>query len=264
MNLRYDTDMAIDLKDESDYKENIELYEESDENYHLELIRLLNDNAVYHQKKGLYASLSFKDTNHLDTLQDKLSKLIASFYPFKKNTKVLICGLGNRDLACDRLGPLLMNQIELDDLSRISLLVPGVKGQTGIETYDLIEAYIQSHPVDVVIVVDALATSSIARLNRVIQLTDTGLKPGSGIGNNCKAICKEDLKVPVICIGVPTVVRLVNIAIDLFKQFGLDASCLDQSSYLNQVVMDKGCDLQVESLAKLIASSINQAIYENV
>ena len=267
MRIRYDSDMAIDLKEETDFTKDYDYYEEKGNDYHLEVIQLNKDDYNYNKSKGLYISLQFEDItddSRFIVVQNKLKDLLISLAnkaTNHKKEKVLICGLGNNDLACDRLGPLLKNKVKITHMGSHYLLIPGVKGQTGIETFDLISSYSKLIKPDLIIIIDALATKEIKRLNKVIQLTDTGIRPGSGIGNHCLELSKKTLQIPTICIGVPTVVRIVNILKDVLNVEELNFDIDDE--LLNKVVMDKSCDLQIQQTSKLIAYALNDFINEN-
>ena len=186
---------------------------------------------VIEKKEGNYITIEFNDiTDHENAEKVKkifvqeLKKLLKTMN-IKKNDSCLIIGLGNDKSTPDSLGPktvdklIITNHIyELGNLEegyrRISALNPGVMGETGIETSDIIESIIKKIKPDFLIVIDALASSSIERVNKTIQITDTGIHPGSGIGNSRKEISKEILKIPVIAIGVPTTVDAVTIVSD--------------------------------------------------
>lgn len=141
-----------------------------------------------------------------------------------ENGKVLFIGLGNRDITPDAIGPLAMDKLR--DLvpeyysetgSEVFVYAPGVTIQTGLETADFVKAMVKEIKPDLLIVIDALAARDSSRLCKTIQLTDTGIHPGSGVGNNRQEISKEMLGIPVIAIGIPTVVDgpvLVADAID--------------------------------------------------
>ena len=135
----------------------------------------------------------------------------------KKNSLGLIVGLGNDKSTPDSLGPLVVDDIIVtnhlyligemsSNFNRVAAINPGVMGETGIETSDIIKAIINEIKPDYLIVIDSLASKSIDRLNKTIQITDAGIHPGSGIGNRRKEISIDTLKIPVIAIGVPTVV----------------------------------------------------------
>ena len=135
----------------------------------------------------------------------------------KKKDTCLFIGLGNAKSTPDSLGPKVSKDIivtkhiydlgDLDDKYRVvSLITPGVTGTTGIETSDIIESIVKKTNPDFIVAVDALASGSIDRVNKTIQMTDTGIHPGSGIGNSRKEISKDTIGIPVLAIGVPTVV----------------------------------------------------------
>ncbi|HLR16190.1 MAG TPA: GPR endopeptidase [Bacillota bacterium] len=149
----------------------------------------------------------------------------------------LIVGLGNYNVTPDALGPMTIEHIlvtnhlfmlEHEDVSEgyrpVGAISPGVMGTTGMETSDMIQGVIQTFQPDFIIAVDALASRSVERVNETIQITDTGIHPGSGVGNKRKELSKETLGIPVIAIGVPTVVDAVTITTDtidlLLKYFG--------------------------------------------
>ena len=177
------------------------------------------DNEL-NKKKGKYITLEFDDITDSDNIEKVTKALInvlKGLIKLKKDSYGLIVGLGNDKSTPDSLGPLTINNIVvtnhiyiLDELSdnykRLSAINPGVMGETGIETSDIIESVVERIKPDYLIVIDSLASRSIERLNKTIQITDTGIHPGSGIGNKRKEISEDTLKIPVIAIGVPTVV----------------------------------------------------------
>lgn len=191
------------------------------------------------KKSGLYVTIEFLDiTNHEDSLEVKncLRKEIQKLLDSKgiKNTdECLILGLGNRFSTADSLGPVTLDKVMVtrhlfelntdvkDGIRSVGAISPGVMANTGIETYDIIISLVEKVKPKFLIVIDALASSSIDRINRTIQLTDTGIHPGSGIGNNRKEISMDTIGIPVIAIGVPTVVEssiIVSDTIDyIFK-----------------------------------------------
>ncbi len=194
---------------------------------------------------------------------------------------ILICGLGNREITSDSVGPLAVRDItvtrhikgsdaklfELLGAREISAIAPGVVGQTGIETLELVRGAVQNSGPALVVVIDALASRSTDRLAATIQLCDTGLSPGSGIGGLRKAINAETLGVPVIAIGVPTIVDSSTLICDAFEKAGLD----DIPRELEQVLengrsffVSRGdSDLAVQALSSVIANAINTAFLGN-
>jgi len=150
----------------------------------------------------------------------------------KAELSVLVVGLGNRDVTADALGPNVADRLhitrhvvkefgqmayEQKQVHLISAIVPGVMAKTGMESFEIVKGIVAETCPDVIIAVDALAARSTKRLNRTIQITDTGVQPGSGVGNHRHALTKESLHVPVIGIGIPTVVdagTIVNDAVE--------------------------------------------------
>lgn len=182
------------------------------------------------RKTGNYITIEFKDVTDIDNqknlekvFKEYLKKLIKNDYK-----RCLVIGLGNKNSTPDSLGPKVIENIvvtthlleitELDEgFSEVAAFAPGVTGDTGIETYEMINNVIKTINPDYIIVIDALASLSIERLNKTIQMTDTGIRPGSGVGNFRKEISEENLNIPVISIGIPTVVDAVSIVSDTFN-----------------------------------------------
>ena len=172
----------------------------------------------------------------MEVFAEQLSKLL-KHRDIKETDTCLVIGLGNDHVTPDALGPMVVDEVivtrhlyelrpnEVDRSYReVSALAPGVMGMTGIETYDVIESLVKKVKPDFLVVVDALASRSITRVNKMIQMTDTGIAPGSGVGNKRKAVDEESLGIPVFAIGVPTVVDAVSITSDtidfLLKHIG--------------------------------------------
>lgn len=187
------------------------------------------------KKAGNYITIEFEDaTNYEDSkevikiLNNELSNLLRK-KKIKDTDSCLVLGLGNRFSTADSLGPITLDKIMItrhlfklntnvkEGIREVSGISPGVMANTGIETSDIIESLITKIKPSFLIVIDALASSSIERINKTIQITDTGIHPGSGIGNNRKEISYDTIGIPVIAIGVPTVVEssiLVSDTID--------------------------------------------------
>ncbi|OCA91169.1 GPR endopeptidase [Bacillus sp. FJAT-27225] len=197
------------------------------------------------KKPGSYLTIEVQGIRQQDTeVQQKVEKLFArEFAAFlenagiKKGDSCLVVGLGNWNVTPDALGPMVCEnllvtrhlfQLQPESVQEgyrsVSALAPGVMGLTGIETSDIIYGVIEETKPDFVIAIDALASRSIERVNSTIQLSDTGIHPGSGVGNKRKELSRETLGIPVIAIGVPTVVDAVSITSDaidfVLKHFG--------------------------------------------
>lgn len=186
------------------------------------------------KKQGDYITIEFKDVSdyhnreHVKQQFTKYLKQLLEQCQIQKDDRCLIVGLGNRKSTPDALGPLTIDQILVtshlflldhpeEGFRPVSAITPGVMGETGIETSDIIQSIIQTTNPDFVIAIDALASQSITRINTTIQMSNTGIHPGSGIGNSRKELSKETLGIPVIAIGVPTVVDAVTVVSDTMQ-----------------------------------------------
>lgn len=192
------------------------------------------------KKEGTYITIEFDDVTDYNNKEKLKTIFSSSIQKLLKTLKIndsastLIIGLGNDKSTPDSLGPLVIDNIVVtshlfkignvnDGFRCVSAIAPGVMGQTGIETSDLIKSIVKTENPDFLIVIDALASQSIERVNKTIQITDAGIHPGSGIGNKRKEISSEIIGKPVIAIGVPTVVDAVTIVSDtinyMYKHF---------------------------------------------
>ena len=221
-NKGYRTDLIIDeITREKDTKLSSKILEKT-KNVTVEEV-IIDEKTNCNKKKGIYETISFTDITDknnfkeveeiaVKTLKNMLNKLNIS-----SNAKILVVGLGNASSTPDALGPktldhvlvtrhlFLLGEVE-EGYRNVASFKPSVTGITGIETKDLIEGIKEKIKPDILIVIDALASSSIERLNKTIQITSAGISPGSGVGNNRLEISQDTLHIPVIAIGVPTVV----------------------------------------------------------
>ena len=166
-----------------------------------------------------------------------------------KELSVLVVGLGNREVTADALGPSVVDNLFItrhviltygkaayncSRMNLISSIEPGVMAKTGMETAEIVQGVVKETKPDVLIVVDALAARSTKRLNRTIQITNTGIQPGSGVGNHRNALTEETLGVPVIAIGVPTVVDAATIVGDALEKLMADDKEFNSVKYMGQ------------------------------
>ncbi len=210
-----------------------------------------------------------------EILDDRLSSLkeeIISLLPEGKGT-VLVVGIGNEEITPDAIGPLCIKSIfstrhidsklaaeaGFERLNPVCALATGVLGQTGMETGEIIKSIAEHLKPKAVIVVDALACASLKRLGRTVQLTDTGITPGSGVGNSRAEISKRTLGIPVIAIGVPTVVDAETIVKNLTGK-----SEIKSSDEENMIVTPRDVDVLVRRAARLIALSVNSALQPEI
>jgi len=191
---------------------------------------------------------------------------------------ILVVGLGNRDVTADSLGPCVVDHLSItrniikeygaeaydkEKMNMVSGIVPGVMAKTGMETAEIFKGVVGRTMPDILIVVDALAARSTRRLNRTIQIADTGIWPGSGVGNHRNALTKESLGIPVIAIGVPTVVdaaTIVNDALELVEEGKIRG--MDELN--NMYVTGKDIDSIIERLSYTVSEAINMALELNV
>ena len=230
-NYKIRTDLAIEAIDNKKIKgiTSKEIIEEG-----IKVTEVMIDeeaSQIINKKKGNYITIEFEDVTDYENgkkvekkFSSELTKLINKLN-IDKEASCLIVGLGNSKSTPDSLGPLVINNVlvtnhlfELEEVTdgyrRVSVLVPGVMGQAGLETSEVISSLVDKFKPNFLIAIDALASQSIERVNKTIQMTDTGIHPGSGIGNSRKEISYETLKIPCIAIGVPTVVDAITIVSD--------------------------------------------------
>ena len=202
---------------------------------------------------------------------------------------VLIVGLGNREVTADALGPQVVDNLLITRhvvraygkaaynctrMNLVSSIEPGVMAKTGMETAEIISGVVKETQPDVLIVVDALAARSTRRLNRTIQITNTGIQPGSGVGNHRNALTEETLGVPVIAIGVPTVVDAATIVGDALEKLMSGEKEFDAVKYMgqhrmafaelnNMYMTGKDIDSVIKRVSYTVSEGINIAMEKN-
>ena len=199
------------------------------------VIETENGAKAMEKPKGTYITIEARDMDEEDEsyhreISEQLAKVIKQLIGTKKeDLSVLVVGLGNRAVTPDALGPRVVDNLYITrhiireygnyafgrkHVNRISSIVPGVMAQTGMETMEIVNGVVKETRPDVVIAIDALAARNTKRLNRTIQVTDTGINPGSGVGNHRHALNEKSIGVPVVAIGIPTVVDAATIVND--------------------------------------------------
>lgn len=210
----------------------------------------------------------------LFVLRDELKSLL----PDDKGC-VLVAGLGNEDITPDALGPRCISflfatrhipdnfakEIGFSSLRSVAGIVPGVLGKTGMESVEIISGIVKKIKPCAVIVIDALASRNTERLGRTVQLSDTGISPGSGVGNHRQKIDREALGVPVIAIGVPTVVDGKTMALDILEKAGVSEEEINKAQLKDSmVVTPKEIDILIERASRLIAMAVNMALHPDI
>lgn len=262
------TDLLVDIFDYIQTEEGItsELKEKND--IQILEVTITKENNKLNKKKGKYITISYQDVTdkinakHLEEIVIEELKKILSSLQITENKKCLVVGLGNRKSTPDALGPKTVEQIlvtrylyeieqiEVDPNYRnVASFIPGVTGNTGIESSDIILGIIERIKPDFIIVIDALASSSMDRVNKTIQITDSGIHPGSGVYNNRKELSYETLHIPVISIGIPTVIEAFVLVSDtiqyLLKHFSYNKENY-QKNKLIPVTMRNYQDHEIE------------------
>lgn len=207
-------------------------------------------------KEGNYITISFEDITNFES-REKVGKVLEKVLTkilkqnnIKEEDECLIVGLGNIKSTPDSLGVKVINDILItkhlfkfgsveEGIRKVSSFTPGVMANTGLESSNIIKAIIKEEKPKFIIIIDALASLSIDRINKTIQITDTGIHPGSGIGNNRKEISQKTIGIPVIAIGVPTVVSSTTIVYDTIEYLFKHISYIKDNEDLNKLTFLK-------------------------
>lgn len=246
-------------------------------------VRILSEDAAREIGKphGRYLTLELdalirREEDAFPRACKALSTLLRELLPHPNDGPVLIAGLGNRMITPDAIGPQTADHVIATrhlvaqspaifaDWRPVSALAPGVLGQTGVETGEVICGVLDRVRPAAVIAVDALAAGRLSRLLRTVQLADTGITPGAGVGNARAALNKETLGVPVIAVGVPTVVDGATLAHEISSQLGQPAcEALDD---LSQPVMitTRDIDREVADISRMIGYAVNMALHPHL
>lgn len=310
------TDLAIEakelhLKNTDGINEGIEVSEETTD-FGITITRVkvttkTGENTLK-KPKGTYITIELPDAELSEQLAYEeacrvCAQQLSSLLKGKNLENILVIGLGNRNITADALGPKTCDSVlvtrhllkympeEIDSrLNSVCAIAPGVLGITGIETLEIVKGICEKALPTLIIAVDALCSRSIKRINNTLQLTDTGIVPGAGIGNRRMAIDKATLGIPVIAIGVPTVVDAATIAGDaidliiddlkanakenlpLYKMLSVLAE-EDKYSMIKQVLSPNECDFivtpkeidtAITKISDVIANGINLSLHEGI
>ncbi len=281
------TDLALEAKEAIEDEGEIQgvvLEKKEEDGITLSTLEILSDEGSKKigKRKGTYITIEMeteKDENIIAELVRQLERLVK-----EKRENFFVLGLGNREITPDALGPLTVDKViatrhlvrefgikmkEKYKLLEVQALAPGVMAQTGIEIQEIVRGVVEKTKPDVVLVIDALAARSIHRLGKTIQLTDTGISPGAGVGNNRKELNQSTLGVEVIAIGVPTVVDAETIVED-YMEVGLEKSSLtmqEKEQFMCQFKNEKmkgmfmtgqDVDQRVKRMSKIISMALNE------
>lgn len=281
------TDLAVEARELAGNDiQGVEYTVEDENGMEISRLYVKNHQASVKLKKeiGTYITIDvpamtdnfLSDDERIKTISEEIKRLIPV------NGLVLVCGLGNIEITPDALGPKTVSRIlatrhikgeiarstGLDKLRPVAVLTPGVTGQTGIETFEFIQSIVKKVRPTALVVIDALASRRISRLGCTLQISDTGIAPGAGVQNNRKKITEDTVGIPVIALGVPTVVDAVTLVSDL-----LDVDDEKTSARLSEmlspdnrkmVVTPKEIDLLIDRASRLLSLSLNVALHNDV
>lgn len=277
------TDLALEERESFDGSgveiHGVEVEESCDEERDVRLtrVKIVSERGAREMGKmrGTYLTLEAPGLASPDEdYHREVSEVIADLLRELTGTaeSVLVAGLGNRDVTPDALGPQAVanlmitrhlireygrEMMGMDGCCVVSGIVPGVMAQTGMETSEILQGIIEETRPDLLIVIDALAARSTRRLGRTVQITDTGIQPGSGVGNHRGSLTKESLGIPVIAIGVPTVVEAAAIVYDA------QGNCEKMPPHLNGMfVTPKNIDEMIKQLSFTLSEALNMVFSE--
>lgn len=280
------TDLALEQKErfESDHVEvqGVILEEDYDEEREIRItkVKIETEKGAKTMGKpvGTYLTLeapnlAVPDEDYHREVSAEIAKYLEQLIPEKKEDYiVLIVGLGNRQVTPDALGPYVVDNLNItrhivkeygkyamgkEHVHMTSAIVPGVMAQTGMETLEIVKGVVKETKPDFVIAIDALAARNSKRLNRTIQIADTGINPGSGVGNHRNGLTKETLGVPVIGVGVPTVVDAATIVNDTMENFVAALESSETLKGVGLVLQGYTANEKYELIRELIAPHLN-------
>ena len=234
------------------------------------------------KEKGTYITVELEEENEEAVIRELVQQMRQ--LSGGKNDRCFILGLGNREITPDALGPLTIDKVLVTrhlirefgsemkkkyHFSEAQALAPGVMAQTGMEMQEIVKGIVDKTTPDIVFVVDALAARSMHRLGRTIQLTDTGISPGAGVGNNRKELNRRTLGVDVIAIGVPTVVDAETIVEDYMEAVleKSDLTAQEKKQFMQHIKNEKmkgmfmtgqDVDQKVRRMSRVLSDALNE------
>ena len=277
--MNINTDLALEAREFAGNNiDGAEVTEKSFDGMHVTRINIITEKAseIFGKDKGAYITAEFSSMPEIfldnGSTSEIIGKYIRELLP-EKGT-VLVAGLGNYRITPDALGPQSTKYIiatrhikseisaysGLQGLRSTAVIAPGVLGQTGIEAGELILSTVQKIKPSAVIAVDALASRRTERLGCTLQISNTGISPGAGIGNRRIEIKEKFLGIPVIAIGVPTVVNAYTLVCDILRDKKIDNTNLTEKK--NMFVTPREIDTVIEKSSRFIGMAVNMALHE--
>ncbi|MCD8365756.1 MAG: GPR endopeptidase [Clostridiales bacterium] len=281
------TDLAVEenerLREQQRSSHGISVSEEEygEDSIHITTVRIETENAgkIMGKPKGTYITLEVpgmteETEDYHREISEKVAEVLHRLIPVERKKKsILVAGLGNRSVTPDALGPRVVDNLCITRhilkeygayaygkarVEALCAVAPGVMAQTGMETREILSGVIREIKPDCLIAIDALAARSMKRLCRTIQISDTGISPGSGVGNHRHSLTEKTLGVPVIAIGIPTVVEAATIVQDSMAAFLRELSGQDPMSSLEESWKNLNEAEHRELARELMAPQLNQ------
>ena len=293
MNVR--TDLAIESREMylqrcKEELEGVRVEQEEYDEIKVTAIEVLNENGSIKLEKpvGNYITIEMPQVEDLGPeVREKCCRVIAAeigkLISVHQDSKIMIVGLGNHNITPDALGPktaanilvtrhrfLILDKEDNKNLTNVSVITPGVMGNTGIESVDMIKGIVDEIKPDVIIAIDALAARNVNRVTTTIQMSDTGVSPGAGVGNHRRGINQDTLGVKVIAIGVPTVITAASIVYDFLAGYPEKSPHHDKAKEIlehlpgDMIVTPGNIDAVIQEFSRILAGGINQAIHPNL
>ena len=299
-NFQIRTDLALEARESVNEEESklrgvsVEEHYEEEADLRITKVTIDTKNAekMLGKPMGVYVTMEAPamvepdDDYHREISEALAEELLKMMPQEQEEQSVLVVGLGNREVTADALGPQVVDNLLITRhvlknygkaaynctrMNLVSSIEPGVMAKTGMETAEIISGVVKETGPDVLIVVDALAARSTRRLNRTIQITNTGIQPGSGVGNHRNALTQETLGVPVIAIGIPTVVDAATIVGDALEKLMSGEKEFDAVKYMgqhrmafaelnNMYMTGKDIDSVVKRVSYTVSEGINIAM----
>ncbi len=285
------TDMAIERRDLyknankiEDEINGVECNKEIIDDIIITRVKITNEEGerALQRKKGNYITI---DTKKIDNIKEEKSEQIINLFSnelrkiidkhAKKNDEILIVGLGNLYSTPDSLGAKVVENTEITrhikiylpnaidkNIRSVSAITPGVLGTTGIETVEIVKGIVSNIKPKLILAIDSLCSKNIERINKSIQISDTGIVPGGGVGNRQEELSKETLGIPVIAIGIPTVLDAATIVIDTLNVCNIT---IEENEIVNKmklnnfnfIVTPKEIDSLIDSMSNIVSEGIN-------
>ncbi len=281
------TDLALEAKElwqqsagETTRLNGVKAHEFQSMGYTVTTVDILDDEGERElgKPRGRYVTIDLgtarrRSPDSFERAVQVLASELRSLLELDKKDSVLVVGLGNSAITPDAVGPRTLESTMITrhlaermphyfgQMRRVSAIAPGVLGTTGLESAEIVKGVVQRSRPDRMIVIDALAAASVSRLCRTVQLTNTGIIPGSGVGNSVAAFDRESLGIPVTAVGIPTVVDAWSLKADMAEKYGLQ---LDDGDDEPLIVTPKDIDAGVTELSRLVGYGIDLALHDQL